>query len=146
MSGVIKHKHLIIRAETKKTPEDPKWLHSWLVQVVGDIGMDICQGPITAYVDVPGNKGLTGVVIIETSHIAVHIWDEINPGLLQMDVYSCADFNPQDIFDKIEEAFEPVKLEYKFLDREKSLTTIESKNKVRWPHLKSGWDDFVLHF
>jgi S-adenosylmethionine/arginine decarboxylase-like enzyme len=131
MSGVIKHKHLIIRAETKKTPEDPKWLHSWLVQVVSDIGMDICQGPITAYVDVPGNKGLTGVVIIETSHIAVHIWDEINPGLLQMDVYSCADFNPQDIFDKIEEAFEPVKLEYKFLDREKSLTTIEAKNKIR---------------
>jgi S-adenosylmethionine/arginine decarboxylase-like enzyme len=131
MSGVIKHKHLIIRAETKKTPEEPKWLHSWLVQLVDDIGMDICQGPITAYVDVPGNKGLTGVVIIETSHIAVHIWDEVNPGLLQMDVYSCADFNPQDIFDKIEEAFEPVKLEYKFLDREKSLTTIESKNKIR---------------
>jgi S-adenosylmethionine/arginine decarboxylase-like enzyme len=130
MSGVIKHKHLIIRAETKKTPEEPKWLHSWLVQLVDDIGMDICQGPITAYVDVPGNKGLTGVVIIETSHIAVHIWDEVNPGLLQMDVYSCADFNPQDIFDKIEEAFEPVKLEYKFLDREKSLTTIESKNKI----------------
>jgi S-adenosylmethionine/arginine decarboxylase-like enzyme len=131
MSGVIKHKHLIIRAETKKTPQDPKWLHSWLVQVVSDIGMDICQGPITAYVDVPGNKGLTGVVIIETSHIAVHIWDEINPGLLQMDVYSCADFDPQQIFDKIEEAFEPVKLEYKFLDREKSLTTIEAKNKIR---------------
>ena len=130
MSGVIKHKHLIIRAETNKTPEEPKWLHSWLVQLVDDIGMDICQGPITAYVDVPGNKGLTGVVIIETSHIAVHIWDEVNPGLLQMDVYSCADFNPQDIFDKIEEAFEPVKLEYKFLDREKSLTTIESKNKI----------------
>ena len=131
MSGVIKHKHLIIRAETKKTPEEPKWLHSWLVQLVDDIGMDICQGPITAYVDVPGNKGLTGVVIIETSHIAVHIWDEVNPGLLQMDVYSCADFDPQQIFDKIEEAFEPVKLEYKFLDREKSLTTIEAKNKIR---------------
>ena len=124
MSDVIKHKHLIIRAETKKTPEEPKWLHSWLVHLVDDIGMDICQGPITAYVDVPGNKGLTGVVIIETSHIAVHIWDEVNPGLLQMDVYSCADFNPQDIFDKIEEAFEPVKLEYKFLDREKELVEV----------------------
>jgi len=130
MSDVIRHKHLIIRAETKKTPEEPKWLHSWLVQLVDDIGMEICQGPITAYVDVPGNKGLTGVVIIETSHIAVHIWDEVNPGLLQMDVYSCADFDPQQIFDKIEEAFEPVKLEYKFLDREKSLTTIEAKNKI----------------
>jgi S-adenosylmethionine/arginine decarboxylase-like enzyme len=97
---------------------------------VDDIGMEICQGPITAYVDVPGNKGLTGVVIIETSHIAVHIWDEVDPGLLQMDVYSCADFNPEDIFDKIDEAFDPSKLEYKFLDREKSLTTIESKNKI----------------
>ena len=128
MADIIKHKHLIIRAETGKTPTDPKWLHSWLVDLVSDIKMDICQGPITAYVDVPGNKGLTGVVIIETSHIAVHIWDEINPGLLQMDVYSCADFDPQQIFDKIEEAVEPVKLEYKFLDREKSLTTIESKN------------------
>jgi len=128
MADIIKHKHLIIRAETEKTPTDPKWLHSWLVDLVSDIKMDICQGPITAYVDVPGNKGLTGVVIIETSHIAVHIWDEINPGLLQMDVYSCADFDPQQIFDKIDEAFEPVKLEYKFLDREKSLTTIESKN------------------
>jgi S-adenosylmethionine/arginine decarboxylase-like enzyme len=130
MSDVIKHKHLIIRAETQKTPREPKWLHAWLVQVVDDIGMEICQGPITAYVDVPGNKGLTGVVIIETSHIAVHIWDEVDPGLLQMDVYSCADFNPQDIFDKIDEAFDPSKLEYKFLDREKSLTTIESKNKI----------------
>ena len=130
MADIIKHKHLIIRAETGKTPTDPKWLHSWLVKLVQKIKMDICQGPITAYVNVPGNKGLTGVVIIETSHIAVHIWDEVNPGLLQMDVYSCADFNPQDIFDKIEEAFEPVKLEYKFLDREKSLTTIESKNKI----------------
>ena len=28
-------------------------------------GMKICQGPITAYVNVPGNKGLTGLVVIE---------------------------------------------------------------------------------
>tara|TARA_B110001454_G_C12707124_1_gene429082 strand:- start:1729 stop:1995 length:267 start_codon:yes stop_codon:yes gene_type:complete len=87
--------------------------------------MDICQGPITAYVDVPGNRGLTGVVIIETSHIAVHCWDERNPGLVQMDIYSCADFEPQDIFDLIDETFEPVKLEYKFIDREHGLNEIE---------------------
>ena len=83
MAEIIKHKHLIIRAETGKTPTDPKWLHSWLVKLVQEIKMDICQGPITAYVNIPGNKGLTGVVIIETSHIAVHIWDEVDPGLLQ---------------------------------------------------------------
>ena len=125
MNKVIKHKHLIIRAETRKTPREPKWLHSWLVKLVNKIGMDICQGPITAYVDVPGNRGLTGVVIIETSHIAVHCWDETNPGLVQMDVYSCADFNPQTIFDLMDEEFDPSKLEYKFMDRENSLTEIE---------------------
>lgn len=125
MNNIVKHKHLIIRAETTKTPRDPKWLHSWLVKLVSDIKMDICQGPITAYVDVPGNRGLTGVVIIETSHIAVHCWDERNPGLVQMDIYSCADFEPQDIFDLIDETFEPVKLEYKFIDREHGLNEIE---------------------
>ena len=125
MNKIIKHKHLIIRAETKKTPREPKWLHSWLVDLVSKIGMDICQGPITAYVDVPGNRGLTGVVIIETSHIAVHCWDETDPGLVQMDVYSCADFNPQTIFDLMDEEFDPSKLEYKFMDRENSLTEIE---------------------
>ena len=125
MNKVIKHKHLIIRAETRKTPREPKWLHSWLVKLVNKIGMDICQGPITAYVDVPGNRGLTGVVIIETSHIAVHCWDETNPGLVQMDVYSCADFNPQTIFDLMDEEFDPSKLEYKFMDRENSLTEID---------------------
>ena len=101
MADIIKHKHLIIRAETEKTPTDPKWLHSWLVDLVSDIKMDICQGPITAYVDVPGNKGLTGVVIIETSHIAVHIWDEINPGLYEWICVSVAQIKKIRIGDKL---------------------------------------------
>jgi S-adenosylmethionine/arginine decarboxylase-like enzyme len=120
----VVHKHLIIRAETKNTPRDPSWAHAWLVNLVKSIGMKICQGPITAYVDVIGNAGLTGVVIIETSHIALHVWDETDPGLMQLDVYTCGPFNPQDIFDMMQE-FEPVKLEYKYLDREKGLTEVD---------------------
>ena len=27
-------------------------------------------------VHMPGNRGITAVAIIETSHIAMHIWDE----------------------------------------------------------------------
>jgi len=118
------HKHLIIRAETKNTPRDPSWAHAWLVKVVKNIGMKICQGPMTAYVDVVGNAGLTGVVIIETSHIALHVWDETDPGLMQLDVYTCGPFDPNIIFDMMQE-FEPVKMEYKYLDREKGLTEVE---------------------
>ena len=33
------------------------------------------------------------VAIIETSHIAMHIWDEPKPALMQFDVYSCGEFD-----------------------------------------------------
>lgn len=118
-----RHLHLIIRAETRKTPSDPNWVHGWLTQMVSDIGMKILQGPITTYLDVPGNRGVTGVVIIETSHIALHVWDESDPGLLQLDVYTCSDLDPEVVLEKIRE-FDPVKLEYKYLDRETCLTEI----------------------
>ena len=124
MADIIKHKHLIIRAETNKTPTDPKWLHSWLVKVVQEIKMDICQGPITAYVDVPGNKGLTGVVIIETSHIVMHVWDEPHPALIQFDIYSCGEFKHTEICKKIMDDFDIHKIEYKYLNRETGLQDI----------------------
>lgn len=81
-------------------------------------------GPYTTYVKEKGNKGMTSVAIIETSHIALHIWDETNPGLMQLDVYSCADFSPQDVFDEVEKMFDTKKIEYKFLDREKELVEV----------------------
>ena len=118
------HKHLIIRAEVNKTPKDPSWCHGWLTGLVGKIGMKICQGPITAYVDEPGNAGLTGVVIIETSHIALHVWDETNPGLMQLDVYTCGPFDTSIIFEELKQ-FDPTKVEYKYLDRENGLTEVE---------------------
>jgi S-adenosylmethionine/arginine decarboxylase-like enzyme len=122
----VQHKHLIVRAEVKKTPSSQKWAHTWLTELVSKIGMEICQGPITTYVDTLGNKGLTGLVIIETSHIALHCWDETDPGLLQLDVYTCGNLPTEIIFDELKQ-FDPVKLEYKFLDREKGLTEIDIK-------------------
>jgi len=119
----VVHKHLIIRAETRKTPNDQKWAHTWLTELVNKIGMQICQGPITTYLDIPGNRGLTGLVIIETSHIALHCWDEEDPGLIQLDVYTCGDFNTDVIFEELIQ-FDPTKIEYKYLDREKELKGI----------------------
>ena len=77
----VQHKHLIVRAEVKQPPTDQKkWAHTWLTELVSKIGMQICQGPITTYLDMPGNIGLTGLVITETSYIALHCWDETDPG------------------------------------------------------------------
>ena len=120
------HKHLIVRADISWCPqeEDLNKVSDWIRSLIKKIDMKLLAGPYTTYVNEKGNKGMTSVAIIETSHIALHIWDETNPGLMQLDVYSCADFNPQDIFDKVNELFKTVKIEYKFLDREKELVEV----------------------
>ena len=121
------HKHLIVRADISWCPqeEDLNKISDWIRSLIKKIDMKLLAGPYTTYVNEKDKKGMTSVAIIETSHIALHIWDEVNPGLMQLDVYSCADFNPSDVFDKVNELFQTIKLEYKFLDREKELVEVE---------------------
>ena len=120
---VLEHKHLIVRAELSCPPKDPVYISKWLEALVSRIGMKILMGPYSVYSDMVGNQGLTAAVIIETSHIVLHVWDECDPGLMQLDVYTCSTLNIEDVFDHIKE-FEPTKVEFKFIDRENSLTLI----------------------
>ena len=121
------HKHLIVRADIGWCPqeEDLNKISDWIRSLIKKIDMKLLAGPYTTYVSEKGNKGMTSVAIIETSHIALHIWDEVSPGLMQLDVYSCADFNPPDVFKKVNELFQTIKMEYKFLDREKELVEVK---------------------
>jgi S-adenosylmethionine/arginine decarboxylase-like enzyme len=119
----VKHKHLIVRAEVSSFPNDPAWADNWMMQLVQKIGMKILMGPFSKYCDVPGNKGLTSVVIIETSHIVLHTWTERENIEVQLDVYTCSDLDPNDIFDELEN-FGSVLMEYKFLDRENGLREV----------------------
>ena len=121
---MLVHKHLIIRAECLDPPTCPNYVEQWLKNVVELIGMKICKGPISAYVDVEGNEGATGVVIIETSHVAIHVWDRRSHALVQLAVYTCGAFEPRKIFNALKE-FDVQKLEYKYLDREHNLTELE---------------------
>ena len=84
-----KHKHLIIRAEVNRPLKSEKETKQWLRKLVKKIDMIIIKGPFAGYVTKEGNRGITGVVMIETSHIAIHVWDETLPALVQCDVYSC---------------------------------------------------------
>lgn len=120
------HKHLIVRADIGWCPsaEDMNLVSDWVRALIKRIDMNLLAGPYTTYVSEAGNKGLTTVAIIETSHVALHIWDETDPGLMQLDVYSCADFDPQDVFDAVNDTFQTKRLEFKFLDRENELVEV----------------------
>ena len=125
MKNPIKvHKHLIIRAEANKVPTDEEQLTEWLKDFIDYIDMKILMGPYVKYCNVEGNRGITGIAVIETSHIAIHVWDEPNPALMQIDVYSCAEFDVDTIAYKIKSDFDVVKLDYKYLNRETGLTVL----------------------
>jgi|TARA_R100001530_G_C4255479_1_gene139031 S-adenosylmethionine/arginine decarboxylase-like enzyme len=124
---LLAHKHLIIRAEAIKPPADEKLLKEWFLDFVKAINMKLFMGPYVKYCEMKGNRGITAVAIIETSHIAMHIWDEVSPALMQFDVYSCGDLNVETICRKIENDFEIRKMEFKFLNREAGLQEISKK-------------------
>ena len=130
---LLKHKHLIVRAEIHHPPCNPSAMDDWMRQLVQDIRMKVLMGPFSVYSDMPGNQGLTSVTIIENSHIAVHVWDEVSPALMEMDAYSCAEFDPQLIFDRLQSDFGLAKLEWKFIDRENGLDEIPLSRPMLFP-------------
>lgn len=125
---MVYHKHLILRAEVEKPLVDPEETKEWLLNLVKDINMNITPngGPHTYYVDKPGNQGVTGVVMIETSHISVHCWDREDPPVVQLDVYSCRKFDPAIPVSYIEK-MEPRFFDYVFIDRSRYVEVIENK-------------------
>ena len=115
------HKHLIIRATVYEPMATEKELKKWLKDLVKIIDMKIIKGPFAAYVSKGGNCGLTGIVMIETSHIAIHIWDEPTPALVQCDVYSCAEFQQGEVIMHLG-TMKPKKIEYMMVDRSKEIS------------------------
>lgn len=120
---ILVHKHLIVRAEVKFPPKDEDFITNWFKELVDKIDMKIMIGPIAKYCTMKGNRGLTCIAVIETSHIALHTWDEVDPGIIQLDVYSCGPLNIDEIINHLSQ-FDVTKVEYKFLDRENDLRLI----------------------
>ena len=123
---ILVHKHLIVRAEIKKPPQSESYFEGWLRDFIESIQMKILMGPFVKYSDMPGNEGLTGGAIIETSHVIMHCWDKVEPPIMQLDVYSCSEFDPIKVCDKVKKDFDATKIEYKFLDREHNLTELHT--------------------
>ena len=124
------HKHLIIRAEVNSPITSEKEIKKWLRNVVKKIDMKIIKGPYAAYVSKEGNRRITAVVMIETSHIAIHVWDEERPALVQCDVYSCAEFSTNDVLAEFV-SMEVVKLDKILINRDSENAVIDDDMKGR---------------
>ena len=128
---MVVHKHLIIRAEVNNPPTSEKEIKKWLRNLVKKIDMNIIKGPYASYVCKEGNRGVTGVVMIETSHIAIHVWDEERPALVQCDVYSCAEFSSNEVLAEFI-PMDVVKIDHLLLDRDNTLWSNSNNSSITW--------------
>jgi len=126
----MEHKHIIIRAEVNKPPQDIRKVKKWLRKLVKAIGMRPLGRPTAVYEDTENNKGITAVQCIETSHIALHCWDEVSPAIVQLDVYTCGNLDKEIVLLFLDD-FEPTKVDYAVIDRAEFIDILKKKERVR---------------
>ena len=121
----VEHKHILINARVNNSLGSTEDAVSFLKDLVERVGMKILMGPHATYVDTPGNKGVTAIVGIETSHIAFHVWDEESPARLQFDLYTCGSLDKDVVIEAVKERFELVSADYRIYDREHGFLLLE---------------------
>ncbi|MFP3898114.1 MAG: S-adenosylmethionine decarboxylase [Dehalococcoidia bacterium] len=112
--------HLIIDGYTdnQEILRDEGFLKSWLESYPARIGMTRISTPyVVRYVGQPLHDwGLSGFVFIAESHIGIHTFVERN--YVNIDVFSCRDFDSEQATEDFREGFHLVKLRTCLIDRE----------------------------
>ena len=119
------HNQLLINGYSDTPPTDEAFIKQWMEDLVKQIDMKIIQGPYTAYVTKEGNRGLTAVVMIETSHIALHVWDEDNPGMIQFDLYTCSTLPVGDVIENLKSNLGLKDYSFMVIERENGFDILE---------------------
>lgn len=122
---MILHNQLLLNGYSNTPMTDTEELNKWLTQIVSEIGMKITMDARSFYVDKKGNRGLTGVVGLQTSHAAVHVWDEDKPAGFQFDLYTCSHLPTEKVIKLLVKDWDLISYKYLVLEREKGFTVVD---------------------
>ncbi len=104
--------HLIIDGfgKNKEILQDEKFIYELLDTYPAKIGMTKISDPVVfRYSSLkPEDWGITGLVFIAESHISLHTFVERN--FINIDVFSCKDFDVAKVIKDLKEKFELVRL------------------------------------
>lgn len=124
------HNQLLLNGHAKNPIIGEQDAIEWMTDLVQQIDMNIIQGPYASYVTKEGNRGVTCVVMIETSHIALHVWDEEDPALIQFDLYTCSNLPVNDVIANLREKLGLIDYQFMVIERSSgfnvSATTLSS--------------------
>ena len=118
----VEHKHLLIEGFIDRHQDAIK-LESLVTELCKVIKAQVMGGPVSYYCDQPpNNMGWTVFLAIKQSHIIIHTWMDyvLMKEQLQIDIYSCKDFDIKDVF-KFLKKKEVYNIKYKLINRETEL-------------------------
>jgi S-adenosylmethionine/arginine decarboxylase-like enzyme len=124
------HNQLLVNGKARNPMIGEQETIDWMKSLVEQIDMNIIQGPYASYVTKEGNRGVTCVVMIETSHIALHVWDETDPSLIQFDLYTCSTLPVDDVLKNLEETFDLEEYNYMVIERAEQFNLKAHAHKV----------------
>ncbi len=106
--------HLIAEFWYGKNIEDPKELEKILIGAVRETN----NTPLNIAVHKFQPQGITGIVLLAESHLAIHTWPEFN--YTAIDIFTCGDkANPEKALEYLREVLQPKKVEIKKIKRGK---------------------------
>ena len=119
---MLEHEHLLVTAEITAPPGAPSDVEEWMLELISTLGMVPLIAPKAVYCDIEGNRGMTCICAITTSHIVLHTWDE-GPFIMQLDVYTCSKLDLDVVWKHIE-SLGARAIQYKFYDRSEGFTLV----------------------
>lgn len=119
------HIQMIMTFAVERPPTDPAIMNETLRALVREIDMEPLTEPFSVYCHQEGNRGLTAIALITTSHIAFHSWDEETPAMVEFDIFSCKQFDPNVVLEFVDRHFGTLGVSFILVDRSATL----KKNK-----------------
>jgi S-adenosylmethionine/arginine decarboxylase-like enzyme len=116
MEPILKHEHLLVRALIDRPFMEKQGAVCWIESLVSKLGLTFLHSPIAAYCHDKGNRGVTAVAILNASHVALHIWDETQPAVLQLDLYSCRSLDVGIVLSELD-SLSATRIQHKMFDR-----------------------------
>lgn len=104
--------HLIAEFWSGRFTDDEKEIKRILVEAAKKSN----NTPLEVTIHKFSPQGITGVILLAESHIALHLWPEYN--YLALDIFTCGDkSNPYKALEYFKEEFSPKKVEVKEIKR-----------------------------
>ncbi len=125
----LNHIHLLVTAWVDNPPMTADAGTDWLRELVDIIDMQILMNAQAIYCEDLGNEGVTGIVGLTTSHASFHSWHDAPRPFINIDVYSCRDFDTTKVFEHLRKVWDMKEASYLLIDREDGKNEILAKGR-----------------